>query len=80
MGQAWSHGHKILSTVDRVANIGGRLLGAGASTGMLQGRALENGMRIANEYSKVRSQAINYGRNVENTVGHFRQAVPELNL
>ena len=80
MGQAWAHGHKFLNTVDRFANIGGRLLGAGASTGLLQGRALESGIQAANEYSKVRSRAIGYGRDVERTVGAFRQAVPELNL
>ena len=80
MGQAWSHGHKFLNTIDRFANVGGRLLGAGASTGLLQGRALESGMRAANEYSKARGQVLDYGRNVERTVGHFRQAVPELNL
>ena len=80
MGSAWSHGHKFLSTVDRVANIGGRLLGAGAATGLLQGRALESGIQAANEYSKARNRAIGFGRDVDRTVGAFRAAVPELNL
>ena len=80
MGQAWSHGHKVLSTIDRVANIGGRLLGAGAQTGLLQGRALESGIQAANEYTRVRNRAIGYGRDVDRTMSHFRQAVPELNL
>ena len=80
MGNAWAHGHKFLNTVDRFANIGTRLLGAAASTGLLQGRALESGIRAADQYSKVRNQARGLGQDVERTVGHFKQAVPELNL
>ena len=80
MGSAWAHGHKFLNTVDRFANIGTRLLGAGASTGLLQGKALESGIRAADQYSKVRSQTRGLGQDVERTVCHFRQAVPELNL
>ena len=78
MGNAWGHGHKFLNTIDRFANIGGRLLGAGASTGLLQGRALESGVQVAKQYGKVRNQVQDFGQNVNRTVSHFRQAVPEL--
>jgi hypothetical protein len=78
MGDAWAHGHKFLNTVDRFANIG--LLGAGASTGLLQGRALESGIRAADQYSKVRSKAQGFGQDVERTVDQFRSNVPELGL
>ena len=80
MGNAWTQGHKFLSTVDRFANIGTRLLGAGASTGLLQGKALESGIRAADQYSKVRSKAQGFGQDVESAVGHFRSSVPELGL
>ena len=80
MGDFWTGGHKFLSTVDRFANIGTRLLGAGASTGLLQGRALESGIRAADQYSKVRSKAQGFGQDVERTVDHFRSSVPELGL
>ena len=79
-GQAWSHGHKIFNTVDRYANLAGRLLGAGAQTGLLRGRALEGASQAANEYGKLRSHALGYGRDLQKTVDHFRQAAPELNL
>ena len=79
-GQAWSHGHKVFSTVDRFANLAGRLLGAGAQTGLLRGRALEGATQAAGEYGKLRSSAMGYGRDIQKTVEHFRQAAPELNL
>ena len=80
MGSAWSHGHKFLNTIDRFANIGGRLLGAGASTGLLKGRALESGIQAAQSYGRARKTATDFGQNVDRTVSHFRQAVPELNI
>ena len=80
IGNAWGHGHKFLNTIDRFANIGGRLLGAGASTGLLRGRALESGIQAAQQYGRVRSKAMDIGQNVDRTVSQFRQAVPELNL
>ena len=80
MGNAWSHGHKFLQTVDRVANIGGRLLGAGAATGLLQGRALESGIQAAQSYGRARKKVADFSQKADRTVDQFRQAVPELNL
>ena len=80
MGDAWHHGQKALGTIDRFANVGMRLLGAGASTGLLKGRALESGLEAARAYSNVRGRAEKFGRDVDRTMTTFRTAVPELNL
>ena len=80
MGDAWHHGQKALGTIDRFANLGMRLLGAGAQTGLLRGRALESGLEAANQYNRVRSRAERFGRDVGRTVDTFRAAAPELNL
>ena len=80
MGNAWSHGHRFLNNIDRFANIGGRLLGAGAATGLLKGRALESGIQAAQNYGRARKSVTDLGQNVDRTVAHFRQAVPELNI
>ena len=77
MGNAWHQGKQVLGTVDRYANIATRLLGAAAASG-LSGRALEAGVRAADEYSKVRSKAISAGRHVEDSVDRARRAAPEL--
>ena len=80
MGDAWHHGQKALGTMDRFANIGLRLFGAAASTGLVKGRALESGIQAARSYDDIRSKAQRFGRDVDKTVGHFRAAVPELNI
>ena len=80
MGDAWHHGEKALGTIDRFANIGMRLLGAGMSTGLIKGRALESGLEAARGYSNVRNQTQQFGRDVNRTINTFRNAVPELNL
>ena len=80
MGDAWHHGQKALGTIDRFANVGMRLLAAGASTGLVRGRALESGLSVARKYDDVRRKTERFGRDVGKTVGHFRAAVPELNL
>ena len=80
MGNAWHHGQKALGTIDRFANVGMRLLGAAASTGLVKGRALESGMSVARKYDEARSRVERFGKDVDKTVGHFRSAVPELNL
>ena len=80
IGQAWHNGEKALGTIDKFANVGMRLLGAGASTGLLRGRALESGLEAARGYSNVRNQAQQFGRDVNRTLHTFRTAVPELNL
>ena len=80
MGDVWHHGQKTLGTIDRFANIGLRLLGAGASTGLLKGRALESGLQAARAYGEVRHKAERFGRDVDRTVNTFRTSVPELNL
>ena len=80
MGDAWHHGQKALGTIDRFANVGMRILGAGAATGLLKGRALESGLNVARRYGDLRSKTERLGRNVDETLGVFRQSVPELNL
>ena len=80
MGDAWHHGQKALGTIDRFANLGMRLLGAGAQTGLLKGRALESGLEAANQYNRVRNRAERFGQDVGRTVDVFRAAAPELNL
>ena len=80
MGDAWHHGQKALGTIDRFANLGLRIMGAGAATGLLKGRALESGLSMARKYDDVRGKAERFGRDVDRTVGVFRQSVPELNL
>ncbi len=80
MGNAWHHGQKVLGTMDRYANLGLRLFGAAANTGLLKGHALESGLEAISQYDKVRQQASRFGRDVDRTVGHFRAAVPELNI
>ena len=80
MGNAWHHGQKALGTIDRVANLGMRLLGAAASTGLVKGRALESGINVAREYGKARGRVERFGKDVDRTLAHFRGAVPELNL
>ena len=80
MGNVWHHGQKALGTIDRFANVGMRLLGAAASSGLVKGRALESGLNVARKYDEVRGKAERFGRDVDKTVGHFRAAVPELNL
>ena len=80
MGDAWHHGTKVLGTVDRVANLGMRLLGAAGHTGLLRGRALESGLQAADKYGQLRNDAMKFGQDVSKTVDHFRQAAPELRL
>jgi len=80
MGDAWHHGQKALGTIDRFANLGMRLLGAGAQTGLLRGRALESGIAAANQYGTLRGRAQRFGRDVNRTVDTFRAAAPELGL
>ena len=80
MGDAWHHGQKALGTIDRFANLGMRLLGAGAQTGLLRGRALESGIAAANQYQNLRGRAQRFGRDVNRTVDTFRAAAPELGL
>lgn len=78
-GDAWTTGKHVLGGVDRFANLATRLLGAAAGSG-LSGRALEGGVRLADEYAKTRNKALGFGRDVERTVDRFRQAAPELSL
>ena len=80
LGNAWHHGQKALGTMDRFANLGMRLMGAAAHTGLLKGRALESGLSAANQYSQIRGKAERFGRDVDRTVNTFRAAAPELNL
>ena len=80
MGDAWHHGQKALGTMDRFANLGMRLMGAAAHTGLLKGRALESGLSAVNEYDQIRNKAQRFGRDVNRTVNTFRAAAPELNL
>ena len=80
MGNAWHHGQKALGTIDRFANVASRMLGAAASTGLVKGRALESGLSVARKYDDMRRKTERFGRDVDKTVGHFRAAVPELNL
>jgi hypothetical protein len=80
MGDAWHAGHKVMNVMDRYANVGLRLFGAAANTGLIRGRALESGIRAAKGYDQIRSNAERFGRDVDKTVGSFRAAVPELNL
>jgi len=79
MGNAWAHGHKFLNTVDKFANLGQRLLGAAAASG-LKGRALEAGINASNQYDQIRRKATQIGRDVDTTVDRFRRAAPELGL
>ena len=80
IGDAWHHGQKAFCTIDRFANLGMRLLGAGAQTGLRRGRALESGIAAANQYGNLRRRAQRFGRDVDRTVDTFRQAAPELGL
>ena len=80
MGDAWHHGTKVLGTLDRYANLGLRLMGAAANTGLLQGRALESGIKAAGQYDRIRGEAQKMGSHVAKTVDHFRRAAPELQL
>ena len=80
MGDAWHTGHKVMNTMDRFANVGLRLFGAAANTGLVRGRALESGIQAARGYDQIRSKAEKFGRDVDRTVGTFRAAAPELNL
>ena len=80
MGDVWHHGTKALGTIDRIGNLGLRLMGAAAHTGLLQGRALESGIQAARSYDRVRGEAERFGSRVSKTVDHFRKAAPELNL
>ena len=79
MGNAWAHGHKFLNTVDRFANLGQRLLGAAAASG-LKGRALEAGIDASNQYDQIKRKAQRFGQDVDTTVDRFRKSVPELQL
>ena len=79
MGHAWSHGHKFLNNIDRFANIGQRLLGAAAASGM-RGKALEAGLEASNQYDQVKRKAQKFGADVDTTVDRFRKAVPELQI
>lgn len=79
VGNAWHQGKHILTGLDNWANLGTRLLGAAAASG-LKGKALEFGIQSADTYAKARAKAQRLGRDVETTVGRFRQAAPELGL
>ena len=79
MGDAWHTGHKVMNTMDRYANIGLRLFGAAANTGLVRGRALESGIQATKGYGQFRNKVNNFSRDVDTTVNHFRQVVPELN-
>jgi len=80
MGNAWHHGQKTLGTIDRYANLGMRILGAGAQSGLIKGRALEMGLDAARGYDDLKGRAERVGRDVDRTVGRFRAAAPELNI
>ena len=80
MGDVWHHGTKVLGTIDRIGNLGLRLMGAASHTGMLQGRALESGIKAARSYDHVRGEAERFGSRVSKTVDHFRTVAPELNI
>ena len=80
MGNAWHHGQKAIGTIDRFANVGLRLMGAAAQTGLLRGKALEAGISAARGYDDVRNKAQRFGKDVDRTVNTFRAAAPELNL
>ena len=79
VGNAWHSGKQVLGTVDRVANIGMRLLGAAAASGM-GGRALESGVKAADMYKSARNKTAGFIGDTEKTVDRFRKAAPELNL
>ena len=80
VGNAWHHGQKVMGSIDRIANLGIRILGAAAQAGLVKGRALETGIRAANEYDAIRSKAMDFGKNTQRTLQRFRAAAPELNL
>ena len=80
MGDAWHTGHKVMNTMDRYANIGLRLFGAAANTGLVRGRALESGIQATRGYGQLRNKVTDFSRDVDTTVNKFRQAVPELNM
>lgn len=79
VGNAWHSGKQVLGTVDRFANLGMRLLGAAAGSG-LRGSALESGIRAADMYKSARNKTVGIIDNAERTADRFRQAAPELNL
>ena len=78
MGHAWHQGTKTLGKLDKYADLGLRLLGAAAP--MLPPGALEAGVGVANEYNTLRQKASAFQRNVDQTAGRFRTAVPELGI
>ena len=78
MGNAWHHGTKVVGKLDKYADLGMRLLSAASP--MLPPRALEAGLGAANDYNTLRQKASAFQRNVDQTAGRFRSAVPELGI
>lgn len=78
MGNAYTHTNKFIGTVDKYADIAGRLLGAASP--LLSAKALQMGAHSMNQYKQLRSSIGDIQRGVDNTVQRVRSAVPELEI